>query len=443
MRSWPPALLLALLLAASGCASSAATPTASPRPSVPTGDASAAASPVAASPSAAAAASFDAGSAEAELDRLLELLEAIHPEPFHGVPRDEFVARLRQIQDEIAASTPEETMVAVMDLVAMLSREGRDGHQLAFPANGGPMLPIRVFEFSDGVFITDAIDTALVGARITAIGEHPIQDVLATLEPLVPRDSPATVPGLRPFFLLRPDVLEGLGLIDGDRTVTITVDDEDGTREVDLEPITSPEFQAWAGPFGVIHLPQREGLRFTDEEAPLLTVEDAVRWRALCPAQGGPGRVLVGARCAPGGAGRSRCQSRDLRSPPRPGRRQHDLPEPALGAPGHRRAPLGHDRPPHLLGGLEPLDRDRADRPMPRFAGEPMGGGLNFWDDVNFIELEHLPIPMSVGISTRYWQKSFADDPRLTIEPDLLVPYRSAEYFAGVDLALEAVLSAP
>jgi hypothetical protein len=78
-----------------------------------------------------------------------------------------------------------------------------------------------------------------------------------------------------------------------------------------------------------------------------------------------------------------------------------------------------------------------------RFAGEAMGGGLNFWNDVQFVELEHLPIPLSVGISTRYHQMSFAEDPRLTIEPDLAVPYRSADYFAGIDATLEAVLSAP
>jgi hypothetical protein len=38
---------------------------------------------------------------------------------------------------------------------------------------------------------------------------------------------------------------------------------------------------------------------------------------------------------------------------------------------------------------------------------------------------------------------SFEDDPRLTIEPDLVVEYLSADYFAGRDATLEAVLSAP
>jgi hypothetical protein len=45
---------------------------------------------------------------------------------------------------------------------------------------------------------------------------------------------------------------------------------------------------------------------------------------------------------------------------------------------------------------------------------------------------------MRVGISTRYWQKSTPDDPRLTIDPDIPIAVRAADYFAGVDPVLEA-----
>ena len=56
------------------------------------------------------------------------------------------------------------------------------------------------------------------------------------------------------------------------------------------------------------------------------------------------------------------------------------------------------------------------------FVGEAMGGGLNFWDDVKFYPMPHLPVPMRIGISTRYHEMSTPDDPRLTIEPDIAVP---------------------
>ena len=75
------------------------------------------------------------------------------------------------------------------------------------------------------------------------------------------------------------------------------------------------------------------------------------------------------------------------------------------------------------------------------FAGEPMGGGLNFWNDVDFIPLPDFVVPMRVAVSTRYWEKSTPVDPRLTIEPNLAMPVRAADYFAGHDPLLDAVLA--
>jgi hypothetical protein len=392
-------------------------------------------------PSFEASPSTGVDAAAADLDLLLELLEGIHPEPYHGIPRDEWLAHLREIQRGMAARTPEETMVAVMELVASLSREGQDGHQLAFPPGGGPMLPIRVFEFSDGLFITDAIDTELVGSRITALAGRPVGEVLELLEPLVPRDSPATVPGFRPFYLLRADVLEGLGLIDDDGSVTLTLERDGQTSEVMLRTIGSDEFNAWAGAFGVIHLPAREGLRSTEEDRLFWTerVADGALYVRLREVQAVPrdqvaalseeidaadvGRVILDLRHNPGGDNTTYAYFLSvLRDSAKP-----------LWVLIDRRT----------FSAAANLATEIERSTDARFAGEAMGGGVNFWNDVRFVELEHLPIPLSVGISTTYHQMSTPDDLRLTIEPQLAVPYRSADYFGGVDATLEAVLDAP
>jgi hypothetical protein len=47
---------------------------------------------------------------------------------------------------------------------------------------------------------------------------------------------------------------------------------------------------------------------------------------------------------------------------------------------------------------------------------------------------------MQVGVSTRYWEMSTPDDPRLTIDPELPFPVTAADYFAGVDPVVEAML---
>ena len=153
--------------------------------------------------------------ASVDLDGFLAELEMTHPEPFHGVSRDDFVAALEELKAGIDEMSPAVALVETMRLTALLSRQGRDGHQFAIPHDEaeGPILPFRIYEFDDGVFITAAHgDQASSEPAWWRSADHPIEEVLAAVEPLVPRDGPATVPSFRPFFTLRSHVLEGLGL---------------------------------------------------------------------------------------------------------------------------------------------------------------------------------------------------------------------------------------
>jgi hypothetical protein len=59
---------------------------------------------------------------------------------------------------------------------------------------------------------------------------------------------------------------------------------------------------------------------------------------------------------------------------------------------------------------------------------------------VNFVPLDSLPVPMQVGVSTRYWEFAPPDDPRLTIEPDIAIPANSEDFLAGGDPVLGAAL---
>ncbi len=106
--------------------------------------------PQAPAESKAPAASASAGPAASDdLATLLETLERSHPDPFHGVSRDEFVAALAAYEESLPTLTPEEAVVGLMRVWAMLSREGRDGHQFAVPAEaqrrpGAPDPGLRV-----------------------------------------------------------------------------------------------------------------------------------------------------------------------------------------------------------------------------------------------------------------------------------------------------------
>ena len=379
-----------------------------------------------------------------DLAMLLENLERSHPEPFHGVSRDAFVAALGAYEASLPALTPDEAVVGLMRVWAMLSREGRDGHQFAFPTqpHAGPVLPIRVYEFAGGLFVTDALPPheAITGARITAIEGTPIDDVLAEVEPLVPRDGPATVPSFRPILLLRAQVLRGLGLI-GEGPVTLALELPDGSATtVELDPVSLDAYTEWAGPFGMNQLPRDDQVRYLagDEHFSATTLDDGtlyIRYRMIRPIGsqevraalegGGVERVIVDVRQNPGGDNSTFLTLRDL------------LEAFADAHPGA--LTVITDRVTFSAAANFTTELER--RTDARFVGEAMGGGLNFWDDVRWLDLPNLPVPMRVAISVRHWVFSDPDDPRLTIEPDVPVEVTAADYFAGRDPALKAALA--
>jgi C-terminal processing protease CtpA/Prc len=73
------------------------------------------------------------------------------------------------------------------------------------------------------------------------------------------------------------------------------------------------------------------------------------------------------------------------------------------------------------------------------FIGEDSGGSPNLYGDVTAVELPTTGV--SVNIATQYWQKSTANDPRVTIEPDVRVQLSSKAFFRGSDPVLAAALA--
>jgi hypothetical protein len=428
------ALSITLALAAAGCSPSEAGRSVGPEASQ---GASAAAS---STPTALQA-------ARAELDHALARLEVTHPEPFHAVERQAFVAELEGLKQRLPDLTPDQAAVELMRVWAMLSAQ-RDGHQFALPLDFDlePILPIKVYEFAEGVFITGAMAPHgdLVGARLVAVGETPTENVLDLLEPLVPRDGPATVPSFRPMYLLRATVLRGLGIV-GDGAVPLTVSLDGEERRVELEPVPSSEHQAWAGWLALHGLAPRDGLRHSQQDDAHFEVEPMEDGRVLYVRYAQVQPVMPGAVD----------ELRRMAADPSLERVIVDLRQntggdnTTYGSLLSALTQVATDRPGTLVVLIDRVTFSAAANFATRleqqtdasFAGEPMGGGLNFWNDVDWIELPEFVMPMRVAVSTRYWEMAEPADQRLTIEPDLAMPLRAADYFDGRDALFDAVLA--
>jgi C-terminal processing protease CtpA/Prc len=224
-------------------------------------------------------------------------------------------------------------------------------------------------------------------------------------------------------------------------TVAIEVEQDGATVERELEPVSFQEHEAFAGRHGVIRLPFRDDTRYLDQYEVPLTWErmGSALYVRLTEIRDRPEPALVRAvhdrkldrlvldlRQNPGGDNHNNPPVVDL---------ARTFQERHPGAP----VVVLTDRVTFSAASNLATDLERLVDPV--FVGEAMGGGLNFWNDVAWVNLDALPVPMQVGVSTRYWQQAAdLDDPRLTIEPDVPVAVEASDYFAGHDPTLEAAL---
>lgn len=391
-----------------------------------------------------------------DLAKLVPGMAAIHPDLTHGVSRADLDAAVATLTASVAGATDDQLMVGVLRIVAMVSAAGCDGHTGAFIWGTGTYpvdsLPLRLWLFpgeedgdGDQVVIVDALPpyAGLIGSRIDTVAGHPIADILAAIDPIVPRDNAQTVRLLTPRFLLIPQVLRGLGLA-GAGSVALALSSADGGEStIAVDPIPMADYNAWAGQYG-LHLP-------ADRDVPYLSrIDDAMWWTVLAddvdperhtlfvqsnrtddlPAallddlaaalhQPDVSRVVLDLRHNFGG---------ELRAIPPI---QALFEDPAVDQ--HDRLYVLTGRNTFSGGSLLVARLDRNTDAV--IVGEAMGGCPTIWSDPSELALPWSGITVSVADDVAVGVDP--DDTRLTIEPDVSAILTRAEWADGVDPALD------
>jgi hypothetical protein len=183
-----------------------------------------------------------------DIATLIERLEAVHPNPYHGASEEAFRAAADDLAARAGGLRPDEFLVGIMRLVGLLSSRGLDGHSGVWPwDNDLRRYPLRMWNFPDGLYVTGGAPAyrELVGGRITHVDGMPVADVMARLDPLLPRDNATTVLTHRPVFFVCAEVLSGLGVARRPDRVTLTVAPPGrSTRNVEVTAVDAKTFEA-------------------------------------------------------------------------------------------------------------------------------------------------------------------------------------------------------
>ena len=140
-------------------------------------------------------------------------LERLHPRPFFALSREEFEAAVQGFESDVGGWDDERAAAEFLRLVALVSRDGLDGHTAAWP-QPAEYLPVQLYAFTDGWFVVagGAGHEDLVGARVLSIGGHPTEEACRRLAPYLSRDNEWSLRARTALALTLPSLLRGAGI---------------------------------------------------------------------------------------------------------------------------------------------------------------------------------------------------------------------------------------
>lgn len=383
-----------------------------------------------------------------DLGYLTAEIERLHWYMNHGgdpsAMRDAFTAlahRTAELDDGAMAAH-------VQRLLASLG----DGHSVLYPAPGnvdvGGFLPLELWWFADGLYVTAATDPALeqhVGHEVVSIGGVAARELLARIEPYVSRDNPMGLLFMGPTFLRFGNLLRAIGVLEDDASARIVLRASDGTTETvqvttghaalghggvgqlprlggDRDPLWQrhPERNYWLDwneATGILYVQYAVVRDMSDESV----AQFAARVRATIDDQA-PRALVFDLRRNSGG--------NSFLNPPMIAALNYfesTQPQGALFVLSGRRT---FSAAQNLLSEIDQLTGAL-------LVGEPSGSRPNFIGESVTV---HLPWSgLIASVSSRFHQSSVPTDHRLWIGPDVPVRLTSEPYFAGEDPVLRAV----
>jgi Peptidase family S41 len=380
-----------------------------------------------------------------DIDATVEGLFTKHKNAFHTTPREDIQKAADELKAKVGQLADYEVTVGLMRLVALVG----DAHtNLQFNTLTWHVLPIDLEWLRDGVFIakTDQDHRDLLGAKVLGLGNLSVEDAAARAASVMARENSQWFKVMAKQWIRFAEVLRATGIIDSLDAVPLRLLGPDGAkRTVVLKPAAATKKIKW------ITLPDAESRDLTLTRKPRFegrwygqSFDEASGtlycWYDRCQSQ--PDKPTVGtwAKEVLSFLDEHDVQRVviDLR---RNGGGNSILLWPLIGGLA-RREKINQDGRLFVLIGRQTFssaemnagELKRGTKAV--LIGEPTGGKPNGYGEVRTFNLPNSGL--TVQYSTRYFKVEDKDRPSQM--PDVNVEPTAAEFFAGRDVMMEAVM---
>lgn len=384
-----------------------------------------------------------------DISYLLDNLEKVHVNPYHTASKTNIELALNDLKGKVPRLSENEILARIAEAVTMIG----DGHSAInifnMHNNGKPsyplhFFPVKLYMFSDGLYAVEG-DPAykdIFGKRITKINGRDVNEVIAVMEKLVPRDNEYSLLNNLPYYLVISEFLNGMGIIEDPNELKVTAVSKDGS-EINVsvkaaemqnmhhgsgtgsdKPLPlymrNPEKNYWYE-----YLPDSKTLyinyrRVLNDPADSLRnfcmrIDEFVNTADL-------NRTIIDIRNNDGG-NNGTCQpfvnmiSRNAK----------------INTKGKLFIITGRQTFSAASYLLTKLEFNTA----AIIAGEPAGASPNHYGDNRPLIMPNSKL--EVRLSSVFWENSFPGDKRKSTEPELAVEMSSTDYFSGNDPVIEAI----
>lgn len=382
-------------------------------------------------------------------------LPARHPDLFFRLSRASWDSAVGALEARLPSMTRDQVIVALMELVALAN----DGHTSINPlfdqALGFRYYPIEFFLFDDGLYVrsADPEHAGLAGAKVLRIGRASAEEALAAATRTVPHENEWWARALAPGRLAFPEILDGLGLVDDMEALPLEVE-IDGRRESVVVRPAGPFVPSGHNPNAGIDRAGWADMRGTDETPLWLRNPERPYWADFA---GDDGTLYVSYRGVIDAEPRNTELWRQVfaMADSLPVERlvidvrentggdsffnrqviRGILARPALDDPERLFVVIG----PRTFSAAMNLVLDLEAWTNATFVGEPTGNATMFFGDHAQIALP--ASGLTVNVSTLAWHPYDPRDRRDFVAPDIYAPLSAAEYRAGIDPAMRAILA--